>query len=53
MFWVEDSGDLGRCRAYFLRLVTPNTGDPVFREEKGETMDALCQRPGMRTRRGA
>lgn len=39
MFWVEDLGDLGGCRAYFLRLVTTNTGDPVFREEKGESVE--------------
>lgn len=36
MIWVEDLGDLGGCRAYFMRLGTPNIRDPGFRGERGE-----------------
>lgn len=53
VFWVENSGDLGGCRACFMRLGTPNIGDPGFREEKGESVDALCQSQSVRPRRGA
>lgn len=53
VFWVENSGDLGGCRACYMRLGTPNIGDPGFREEKGESVDALCQGRSVRPRRGA
>ena len=54
MFWVEDLADLGGCKAYFVRLrMDPKHRDPDFKEEKGESVDALCQRSSVGTRRDA
>ena len=54
MSWMEDLGDLGRYRACFVRLGTdPRHQDPGFKEEEGESVNALCQISSVGTKRDA
>lgn len=54
MSWMEDLGDLGRYRACFVRLgMDSRHQDPGFKEEEGESVNALCQISSVGTKRDA